>query len=123
MTTLIQVTAQVEENYNFFEGGQHWKPKNGQMFTLRADSDDFCYDEENCVKVIQLLLDKQSNDHTRYTYISHELIFQEPIELDSSEFDTLLKEEYMKGKSVDADYDSETRAFEGLAAHNERFCD
>jgi len=66
--TLIQIVAQVQENYSFNEGGFHWKPKGEQMFTLRADSDDFFYGEEACVKAIKTLLANQSNEHTRYKY-------------------------------------------------------
>jgi hypothetical protein len=82
MDTLISISAQYYENYNTSgEGAPYWKPKGGQLFTLRADSDFFFYDEETCVEAIKELLERTSNAHCRYEYIEHELIFSEPIEL------------------------------------------
>ena len=82
MDTLISITAQYYENYNTSgEGAPHWKPKGGQIFTLRADSDLFFYVEDRCVEAIKILLAKESNSYCRYEYIEHELIFSEPVEL------------------------------------------
>jgi hypothetical protein len=101
-TTLLQITAQYEENYGAHswdgqgECPQHWKPKGGQMFTLRVDSDDFMYAEEQCIKAIATLLEKQSNNYERYWYVDHELVFSEPIVLDDAEFETELRAECEK---------------------------
>lgn len=98
-TTLLQITAQFHENYGAHswdgtgECPQRWKPKGGQMFTLRVDSDSFMYAEEQCVKAIESLLAKQSSDYARYTYIDHELVFCEPIALDDAEFEAELRAE------------------------------
>lgn len=99
MNTLVQIFAQVHENYGAHDWNgqgtcpQSWKPKGCQMFTLRVDSDAFSYVEEQCVKAIEKLLEKQSNDFYRYEYLSHELVFQEPIALNDAEFETLLQAE------------------------------
>ena len=98
-TTLLQITAQYHENYGWHnwdgkgECPQSWKSKGSQMFTLRVDSDCFMYAEEQCLKVIDALLAKKSDQHGRYTYVDHELIFQEPIQLDSTEFKKMLEVE------------------------------
>ena len=85
--TLIQVTAQVHENYGTADS-PHWKPKGAQEFFFRADSDHFLYiDRDPIGRVIQTMIDKQMADHdllythTRFTYVDHKLIFSEPIEL------------------------------------------
>ena len=92
MKTLLQITAQVHENYGTHnwngegECPEYWKPKGGQMFTLRVDSNNFMYAETECLKVIDTLLARQSNESWRYTYTAHELIFHEPIALDDDQF-------------------------------------
>jgi hypothetical protein len=91
MKTLLHIFTQVHENYN-----GTWKPKSGFLFTLRVDLNDFMYAENECIKAINLLLEKQSNDHERFTYVSHELIFSEPMELDAELFETLLQKECEK---------------------------
>ena len=83
MKTLVHITAQVHENY----GGNTWKPKGGFIFTLRVDSDLFLYGSEQCVEAIKMLFDEQSNEHERFTYLEHELIFNEPFALDSEKFE------------------------------------
>ncbi len=86
MKTLLLITAQYHENY----GANSWKPKGSQTFTLRVDSDMFCYAKDECIKAIQSLLDRQSNEHERFTYVEHELIFHEPIVLNDAEFESEL---------------------------------
>lgn len=93
MNTLLQITAQVHENYGWSGQGEcpeHWKPKGGQMFTLRVDSENFMYAETECIKAIDTLLANQSNEYWRYTYIGHELIFHEPIALNDDQFNSEL---------------------------------
>jgi len=62
------------------------------MFTLRVDSDLFLYGSEQCVEAIKMLLDEQSNEHERFTYLEHELVWHEPKELDAELFETLFRE-------------------------------
>lgn len=96
MNTLLHITAQYHENYGAHswdgqgECPQAWKPKGGQVFTLRVDSDSFMYAEAECLKAIATLLAKQSNEYARYTYVDHELVFSEPIALDSDLFQSEL---------------------------------
>lgn len=90
--TLMRITAQYEENYGWAEGGEHWKPKGGHEFELRADSDIFMYAEEQALAAIKTLLAKHSNKACRYTYVSHELVFHEPTPLSAEEFEKLVQE-------------------------------
>jgi len=93
MNTLLQITAQYYENYGSeIHGIFHdaWKAKGSQVFTLRVNSDSFMYAETECLKAIDVLLAKQSNKHELFTYVAHELIFQEPIALNDAEFESEL---------------------------------
>jgi hypothetical protein len=83
MNTLVTVTAQLHENYGTAES-PHWKPKGAQQFFFRADSDHFLYiDKDPIGRAIQAMIDKHMAQytHTKCTYVEHELIFSEPIEL------------------------------------------
>ena len=81
MNTLCYVTAQYYENYGGDSTSPHWKQKGGQIFKLYVDSDDFFYGEEHCIKAIKECLHNQSGSKYKYEYLSHELIFNEPVEL------------------------------------------
>ena len=90
MKTLVQITAQYFENYNFFDGGTpHWKPKGGQVFNMYVDSDLFFYTEDMCVEAIKVMLEEQCDKLNKFEYISHELIFSEPIVLDNDKFESI----------------------------------
>jgi hypothetical protein len=82
---LCQITTQYYENYGSFENS-NWKPKGSFIFNLKVDTDDFMYGESECVEAIKLLLEEQSNLHERFSYVSHELIFNDIVELDSENF-------------------------------------
>ena len=99
MKTTVIVTAQYHENKAFWEGGEAWKPKGGQEFILKSESDHFMYAEEECVEVIKEMLKERSNNLCRFTYITHELKFHDPILFNDFEerFHT-----YMQGKSETA---------------------
>lgn len=90
--TLVQITAQILENYAFgnedYDGVPKWKAKGGQTFSIQVDSD-FFYDTDICIKAISKLLEEQSNDYCKYVYVDHELVFFEPIKLDSERFENL----------------------------------
>lgn len=76
MKTLVHVTAQTFENYNFYDGGEpRWKPKGRQLFSLMVDDMLFMYMTDECVEAIKNMLQAQSGSHTRYEYVSHDLIF------------------------------------------------
>ena len=86
MSTLIRVFAQIQENYGTSENPQ-WKPKGGQEFTFRADSDHFLYAPKEVIeKAIQSMIDIDMAKYTgnKFIYESHELVFHEPVELTSN---------------------------------------
>jgi hypothetical protein len=89
MKTLVQITAQYYENYGFYNGTESWKPKGSQVFNLRADSDLFLYGEEMCVEAIKVMLEEHCDRLNRFEYISHELVFAEPMELDGDKFESI----------------------------------
>ena len=91
MKTLCQITAQYYENYSESET-PHWKPKGGQVFNLMVDADDFMYSEEVCIETIKDLLESYSDNHSRFEYVSHELIFCTPIIIPESAFELLFTE-------------------------------
>jgi len=87
MKTLIRVLAQyIDENR---------KPKGGQEFTFRADSDDISYAQDGVIiKTIQKLIDIEDEKWGgHHTYVSHELVFNEPIEL-QGDFDAAMQSVY-----------------------------
>lgn len=80
MKALVNVLTQY---YN-----ENGRPKSGQTFQFRANSDIFLYDEEAAVQIIKKMIaehDKEWAGH--HEYISHEIVFFEPIQLDSNQFD------------------------------------
>jgi hypothetical protein len=88
--SLVRITAQYYENYGTAEA-PHWKPKGGQEFSLRADSDSFFYCQEECVKAIKMVLAAKSGDYVRYEYLEHDLVFEEPRQLSSEDFEMALQ--------------------------------
>jgi hypothetical protein len=87
----IRVTAQVQENYNWYEfdgKNPHWKNKGGIEFVIpQVDSDAVMYAAPGEVETtIQSMLDDRSSDYIKYTLISWEFIWTEPIELDEDVF-------------------------------------
>jgi len=89
MKNLVQITAQYYENYGFHNGTESWKSKGSQVFNLYADSDLFFYGEEMCVEAIKVMLEEHCDRLNRFEYISHELIFAEPMELDGDKFESI----------------------------------
>jgi hypothetical protein len=87
MKTLVRVLAQFTD--------ENGKPKGGQEFTFRADGDDLMYAQEGVLeKTIQKLLDIEDEKWGGYhTYVSHELVFHEPIEL-QGDFEAAMSEVY-----------------------------
>lgn len=98
--TLCHVSAQHYENYGDAKS-PHWKPKGEQIFKIYVDADHFLYGEEFCIKAIKKCLEKESNDFDKYEYRSHELIFNEPIEL--KDFGSILEklfDDYAISKNI-----------------------
>jgi hypothetical protein len=90
--TLVIITAQVHENYSDTDT-PYWKAKMGQQFHLRTDANNFIYGE-HAINAIQSMLDAESNSRMKFTYIEHELVFQEPINLDPEVFEQKVEESF-----------------------------
>jgi len=88
LETLVRIESQYYENYGSAEA-PHWKPKGGQEFTVRIDSDIILWDQEGAESVIAHMLDDRSNEYVRYELISMEPVFCEPIALDVDIFNAL----------------------------------
>lgn len=88
--SLVRITAQYYENYGTAEL-PYWKPKGGQEFSLRADSDSFFYCTEECVKAIKKMLAARSGEYVRYEYLEHEVVFDEPKAMSTEEFEIALQ--------------------------------
>jgi hypothetical protein len=89
--SLVRIEAQYYENYGT-DQAPHWKPKGGQEFCLRADSDSFFYCKEECIKAIEKILSRMSSDYVRYEYLSHDLVFEEPRVISTETFEAALQE-------------------------------
>ena len=83
--TLVRITAQYYENYGSAES-PYWKPKGGQEFTVRVDTDSIFYGMKDIELVAAHMLSDRSNEYVRYEVISVEPIFCEPIALDVDVF-------------------------------------
>lgn len=89
MKISLIITAQYEENYGLFnnEPFDIWKFKGEQRFTLKVDTNAFMYGEAEVITAVKTLIASQSDSGSRYTYVSHELVFSEPIELSEADFE------------------------------------
>jgi hypothetical protein len=67
--------TQYSENYSEVENVPYWKPKGGHHFTFVVDVNTFIYSEELVVRGIKKVLEGECNNHSRYEYISHEVLF------------------------------------------------
>lgn len=90
MNTQVRILAQyIDEN---------GKPKGGQEFIARMDSDTLMYAEEKNLSIVfQRLIDTEMARYAgKYTYVEHEPIFHEPIALENAEaeYDKLIEELY-----------------------------
>lgn len=79
----ILVHTQYEENYGFHEGNFHWKPKGGHTFQIEMDADLFFYTDP--AEVFGKMLESHNTDIERFTYVDHEIVWQEPTVLGSQE--------------------------------------
>jgi hypothetical protein len=79
MMISILVSAQYYENYSDSQT-PYWKPKGGVDFSFPIDSDlvMYAYKEELREALIKMV-EEQSNEHSRYEYIDHEVKFAAPI--------------------------------------------
>ena len=94
MKTLVQITAQTYENKAFYEGGTSWKKSGTILFHLYVDGDDLWYAEKKCIEAIKKMLEQKSNSVEKFEYVSHEIIYIKPIQLDSKVFTKILSKIY-----------------------------
>ena len=77
----VNVLVQYYENYSEVENIPYWKPKGGHTFTFVVDVDTFIYSEDSVIKGIKEVLVGECDNHSRYEYLSHEVMFSEPTDL------------------------------------------
>jgi hypothetical protein len=79
MMISILVSAQYYENYSDSKN-PYWKPKGGVDFSFPVDSDLAIYAcKEDLKNALIKMVEAQSNEYSRYEYISHEFKFSDPI--------------------------------------------
>jgi len=84
----VQIYAQIQENYGWHNDQFHWKNKGQQIFEIDASTDGLLYADKDILdKSFQELLDVESDNMFRYIYINHEIIFLEPIKINTNIFE------------------------------------
>ena len=83
MKNTILIHTQYEENYGFHEGNFHWKKKGGHTFQIEMDADLLMYTDP--VEVFSKMLESANSDLERFTYVEHEIQWQEPTVLGTEE--------------------------------------
>jgi hypothetical protein len=79
MMISILVSAQYYENYSDNQT-PYWKPKGGADFSFPVDSELVMYlYKEDLREALIKMVEEQSNEHSRYEYIDHEVKFSAPI--------------------------------------------
>lgn len=79
----ILVHTQYFENKAFYEGGEAWRPKGGHTFQIEMDADLLMFTDPS--EVFGKMLESQNNDIERFTYVEHEIQWQEPTVLGTQE--------------------------------------
>jgi len=91
----LLINCQYYENYNvgpdgfntYGDGEPHWKPKGGHQFEINNfDSDLLFYSEDEVIEVLHKLVESKNNVASRFEFVSHELVFGEPDEINYDEF-------------------------------------
>ena len=80
MKTLVNITTSYFENYSDTDTPS-WRSKGQHTFHIDTDMYNFMYDEYRCIDAIKLMLFELSNNHERFEYVSHELVFSTPTKL------------------------------------------
>ena len=91
MKTLVNITTRHFENYSDTDTPS-WRSKGQHTFHLDTDMYNFMYDELRCIEAINLMLFELSNEHERFEYVSHELVFSTPTKLHEQLFLQKLKD-------------------------------
>jgi hypothetical protein len=75
----ILVSAQYYENYSD-STIPYWKPKGGVDFHFPIDDEVVLYAPKDVVEnALIKMVEEQSNEYSRYEYLSHEVKFSKPI--------------------------------------------
>ena len=93
MDTTIRITAQYYENYGLYEGTEHWKPKGGHEFIIKADSNMVMYADDLKEILIEMVA-AQSNDYEKFEYIDHDVQFSEPTLLSTEDFISKVQKQF-----------------------------
>jgi hypothetical protein len=85
MMISILVSAQYYENYSDNQT-PYWKPKGGVDFSFPVDSELVMYIPNGVLEnALTKMVEEQSNEYSRYEYISHEVKFSNPIVVEGLE--------------------------------------
>ncbi len=90
MKNTIIITTQYQENYGAHDWDgtgscpQHWKNKGSHLFSIELDSDIlmYCRDAE---AVFSKMCAEHNNDYERFEYSHHDIQWNKPTELGTSE--------------------------------------
>lgn len=87
----LRINSQYYENYSD-SNTPYWKPKGGQVFEMEVEGDILMYstDLESHLKE---MVSSQSDEHNKFEYIDHEVLFIKPIKLDTKLLMNLIKTE------------------------------
>jgi len=95
MKAELRINAQYYENYNLTgEGDPLFKAKGGQVFTCSIDPEVLLQiGNEGLIKACEDILNNHSNGAIRFSYVSHEVLFSDPIEVEARELtEAILKQ-------------------------------
>ena len=72
----IRILTQYLENYSDTDV-PYWKQKGGHTFTIKDVSSDLIMYCDNLVEILSNLVKNESNEHSKYEYIEHEIQFHD----------------------------------------------
>jgi len=85
----IRILTQYLENYSDTDV-PYWKKKGGYTFTIKDISSDLVMYCNNLNEILSNLVETESNEHSKYEYIEHEIQFHDE---DNSIDKTMLAQE------------------------------
>jgi hypothetical protein len=96
MKAELRINAQYFENYNLTgEGEPKFKPKGGQIFNCYIDPELLLHvGNEGLVAACEEVLKSHSNGAVRFTYLSHEVNFFDPIAFDARELTEAIMKQF-----------------------------
>ena len=96
MKAELRINAQYFENYNLTgEGEPSFKPKGNQVFTCAIDPELLLHvGNEGLINACEEVLKGHSNGAVRFTYISHEVLFSDPIAFEPRELSEAIMKQF-----------------------------